>query len=230
MDEIEIEVETQNNTSASETKIDISDNMKEHGKKIEKTPSKTKDDIFAKTELHRKSIDQIIVSQYMDDGSDDYVVTYSINDYSVLGWSIKKSGSQPDIYFKIDKIDELALVYSILSKKIVLLYTFFDLWFIDLSSDRTSSDRFLKLKKYDILHSAFGFLPNGDLIYASEMDHKIYKYCFTDKPKDTVPWEYSQIIDIEIPESLNGRVELAIYQTKLFLNIVNNSKMFQFDY
>ncbi|CAB4392522.1 unnamed protein product [Rhizophagus irregularis] len=74
-----------------------------------------------------------------------------------------------------------------------------------------------------------GFLPNGDLIQVSLRDRKIYKYCFTDKPKDTVPWEYSQIIDIEIPESLNGQVESAIYRTKLFLNIVNNSKMFQFD-
>src|SRR5688572_13039802 len=120
MDEIEIEVETQNNASASETKIDISD--KEHGEEIEKTPLKTKDDIFVKTEKHRKSIDQIIVSQYMDDteyGSDDYVVTYSNEDNSVLGWSIKKNESQPDVYFKIDEFD--ALVYSTLRKKIVLL-------------------------------------------------------------------------------------------------------------
>ncbi|CAB4387717.1 unnamed protein product [Rhizophagus irregularis] len=231
MDEIEIEVETQNNASASETKIDISDNMKEHGEEIEKTPPKTKDDIFVKTEKHRKSIDQIIVSQYMDDteyGSDDYVVTYSNEDNSVLGWSIKKNESQPDVYFKINEFG--ALVYSTLRKKIVLLSdTLWNLRLIDLNSDRTSSDRFLKLKKYRVVRSAFGFLPNGDLIYASEIDHKIYKYCFTDKPKDTVPWEYSQIIDIEIPDSLNGHVELAIYQTKLFLNINDNSKMFQFD-
>ncbi|CAB5367004.1 unnamed protein product [Rhizophagus irregularis] len=78
-------------------KIDISD-IKEHKEEIEKTPSETKDDIFVKTEMHRKSIHQIFVSQCMDYteyGSDDYVVTYRL---------------------------------------------------IDLNNDRTSSDRFLKLK------------------------------------------------------------------------------------
>ncbi|POG62571.1 hypothetical protein GLOIN_2v1785109 [Rhizophagus irregularis DAOM 181602=DAOM 197198] len=82
-----IEVETQNNTSASETKIDISDNMKEHGEEIEKTPSETKDDTFEK---HRKSISQILVPLYINEeyGSDGYVVTYSSEDRSVLGWSV----------------------------------------------------------------------------------------------------------------------------------------------
>ncbi|PKK67603.1 hypothetical protein RhiirC2_751506 [Rhizophagus irregularis] len=58
----------------------------------------------------------------MDDteyGSDDYVVTYSNEDNSVLGWSIKKNESQPDVYFKINEFG--ALVYSTLRKKIVLL-------------------------------------------------------------------------------------------------------------
>ncbi|PKY57046.1 hypothetical protein RhiirA4_477838 [Rhizophagus irregularis] len=168
-------------------------------------------------------------------GSDDYVVTYSIKDKSVLGWSIEKNGYQPDVYFKSDKltIRELELDRSVLSKKILLLYDYVDnFWLIDLNSDRTSNDRFLKLKHH--VRSLFGcaaigFLSNGDLIQGLSSERKIYKYCFTDKPKNTVPWEYSQIIDIEIPESLNGQVELAIYRTKLFLNIVNNSKMFQFD-
>ncbi|PKY57303.1 hypothetical protein RhiirA4_509632 [Rhizophagus irregularis] len=227
-----MEAETQSNTSASETKIDISD-IKEHREEIEKTPSETKDDIFAKTEMHRKSIHQILVSQYMDDteyGSDDYVVTYSDEDRSVLGWSVNVENNgpqQPDVYFKVDQINEIyRYPLSTLSKKILLLSTD---WLIDLNSDRTSSDRFLKLKEYQVLFGAFGFLPNGDLIYASAIDCKIYKYRFTDKPKNTVSWEYSQIIDIKIPESLNGQVKLAIYQTKLFLNIDNNSKMFQFD-
>jgi hypothetical protein len=108
----EIEVNTQNNTSASETKIDIPDNKKEYGE-------------------HRKSICQIHVSQYMDDtstyneeyDSDDYVVTYSYKDKSVLGWSIKENESQPDVYFKIDKIDNTNfwLERQLLSKKILLL-------------------------------------------------------------------------------------------------------------
>jgi hypothetical protein len=98
-----MEVETQNNTFASETKIDIS---------------------FDETEKHRKSICRILVSQYIDDteyGSDDYVVTCSEEDKSVLGWSIKENGSQPDVYFKIDKIECRWLDYSVLSKKILLL-------------------------------------------------------------------------------------------------------------
>ncbi|EXX67194.1 uncharacterized protein OCT59_008701 [Rhizophagus irregularis] len=62
----EIEVETQNNTFASaETKIDIhdNDNIKEHRVETEKTPSEMKDDSY---EQHRKSICQILVSQYMN--------------------------------------------------------------------------------------------------------------------------------------------------------------------
>ncbi|CAB4392523.1 unnamed protein product [Rhizophagus irregularis] len=103
-----MEVETQSNTSASETKIDISD-IKEHKEEIEKTPSETKDDIFVKTEMHRKSIHQIFVSQCMDYteyGSDDYVVTYSDKDRSVLEWSVNVENNgpqQPDVYFKVDK-------------------------------------------------------------------------------------------------------------------------------
>jgi hypothetical protein len=110
---------------ASETIIGISDDIKEHEEEIEKIPSETKDDTFEK---HRKSICQIFISQYMDYteyGSDDYVVTHSEKDKSVLGWSIKGNGSQPDVYFKIDKIDEinkLELESSVLSKKILLSY------------------------------------------------------------------------------------------------------------
>ncbi|GET59298.1 hypothetical protein GLOIN_2v1784920 [Rhizophagus irregularis DAOM 181602=DAOM 197198] len=224
-----IEVETQNNTSASETKIDISDNMKEHGEEIEKTPSETKDDTFEK---HRKSISQILVPLYINEeyGSDGYVVTYSSEDRSVLGWSVNIENNgpqQPDVYFKVDQIKLFSL--QTLSKKILLLRSIEDnYWLVDLNGDRTSSDRFLKLKHqvYQKYNFSFGYtyigsLPNGDLIQVSPGDHKIYKYHFTDKPKNTVPWEYSQIIDIEIPESLNGQVEgCSIYQTKLFL-IVN---------
>jgi hypothetical protein len=107
---------------------------------------------------------------------------------------------------------------------------------IDLNSDRTSSDRFLKLKHHQVYQkrdfilglSVIGFLPNGDLIQVSLRDRKIYKYCFTDKPKNTDPWKYSQINDIKIPESLNGQVHCSMYRTKLFL-FVTGGKMLQFD-
>src|SRR5436305_10036100 len=45
-----------------------------------------------------KTIDQIIVSQY----NDPYVVTYSKEDDSVLGWNIEENGQQqPHMYFKL---------------------------------------------------------------------------------------------------------------------------------
>jgi len=72
-----------------------------------------------------------------------------------------------------------------------------------------------------------GFLPNGDLIVVSldmELkDYKIYLYPFKNKPTtNSTLWEYSQIYDIEIPESFESLGSLAeigcsIYQTKLFL-------------
>ncbi|PKY47235.1 hypothetical protein RhiirA4_462362, partial [Rhizophagus irregularis] len=52
------------------------------------------------------------------------------------------------------------------------------------------------------------------------------------KPKNTVPWEYSQIIDIEIPESLNSQIadKYSMYRTKLFLTVDDTDcKMLQFD-
>ncbi|RIA90148.1 hypothetical protein C1645_849677 [Glomus cerebriforme] len=207
---------------------------------IDIPPSETKDVTFdgiKKHKKHRESINRIFVSQYMDDeeyGSDDYIVTYSHEDESVLGWSvnIEKNGYQPDVYFKIDKLNEY-------NKK----FFFSALRFIDLNSDR-SSDRFLKLKRpvydkggtsfqngYGINNNdAIGFLPNGDLVQVSVRDRKIYKYCFTSKPKNTDPWEYSQINDIKIPESLYSKFGLycSIYRTKLFL-VVSNRKMLQFD-
>ncbi|CAB4488617.1 unnamed protein product [Rhizophagus irregularis] len=88
--------------------------------------------------------------------------------------------------------------------------------------DRTSSsDRFLKLE-YPISCEcdAIGFLPNGDLINVSTDDRKIYKCCFTDKLKNTDPWECSQINKIEIPKSFDQDefdFESFTYQTKLFI-------------
>ncbi|PKY40909.1 hypothetical protein RhiirA4_539200 [Rhizophagus irregularis] len=240
----EKEVETQNNTLtieisneiSSETKDDIFDNIKEPRKEIEK---------------HKKSIDRIFVSQYMDDtstynevyGSDDYVVTYSKEDKSFLGWSVKNNGpQQPDVYFKADQIEDLNLrLGTLLSKKILSLYGYNKHWLIDLNSDRTNNERFLKLKQpvdcekniYQFFsNDAIGFLPN-DLIQVSVRNRKIYKYCLKDRPINTVLWEYSQINDIEIPESLYGQVKnlrCTICRTKLFL-IVKGCKttILQFD-
>ncbi|GBB88933.1 hypothetical protein RclHR1_15550003 [Rhizophagus clarus] len=188
----EIEVETQNNTTASETKIDISN------KHEEEIPSaETKDDTF---ENHRKSIRRIFVSQYMGDTStyNEDIFTYSEKDKSVLGWSgnIEKDGpKQPDVYFKIDKIggidgiEYLKLDHPVLSKKILLLCKDYDS-----CRDRTNSDRFLELKRpisrddyaKHLGRDSIGFLPNGDLIQVSLSDRKIYKYCLKDK--NIVPW------------------------------------------
>ena len=68
-----------------------------------------------------------------------------------------------------------------------------------------------------------GFLPNGDLIVVSldrELkDYKIYLYPFKNKPTtNSTLWEYSQIYDIEIPESLESEdIYCSVNQTKLFL-------------
>ena len=69
------------------------------------------------------------------------------------------------------------------------------------------------------------FLPNGDLILVSldckSEDYKIYLYPFKNKPTtNSTLWEYSQIYDIEIPESFEhelSTIRCLIYQTKLFL-------------
>ncbi|GES99663.1 hypothetical protein GLOIN_2v1784920 [Rhizophagus clarus] len=207
--------------------IDIPDNIKEHGEEIEKI---SKDGIRKISEEHRKSICRIFVSQYMDDttykyeyGSDDYVVTYSEEDES------------------IDKINDLDELSFILNKKILSLN---NRRLIDLNSDRTSSnDRFLELKHpvfgYDygssIGHDAIGFLPYGDLIQVSLGYRKIYKYCLTDKPKETVPWKYSQINDIEIPKSYYHKIDkltCSICRIKLFLIVAfesSSKKLLQFD-
>ena len=77
--------------------------------------------------------------------------------------------------------------------------------------------------KINLYSKPMGFLPNGDLIVVSldnELeDYKFYLYPFENKPttnsKSTL-WEYSQIYDIEIPESIKS-IECFVHQTKLFL-------------
>ncbi|GES90931.1 hypothetical protein GLOIN_2v1784920 [Rhizophagus clarus] len=230
----EIEVETQNNTTASETKIDISN------KHEEEIPSaETKDDTF---ENHRKSIRRIFVSQYMGDTStyNEDIFTYSEKDKSVLGWSgnIEKDGpKQPDVYFKIDKIggidgiEYLKLDHPVLSKKILLLCKDYDSWLIDLNRDRTNSDRFLELKRpisrddyaKHLGRDSIGFLPNGDLIQVSLSDRKIYKYCLKDK--NIVPWMVNKLIDpyqvydeIDISDDFNETSAITKLNRKIFID------------
>ena len=89
------------NSLSSETKDDNINNLS----------SVTKDEILRSPEQHRESIDEIIVPQYIqyiDDQyiEDNYVVTYSKNDNSLVVWTIniEQNGQQhPDVYFKLDK-------------------------------------------------------------------------------------------------------------------------------
>ena len=85
-----------------ETTIDISLETKDDDD-INNLSLETKDDILSRTKQHRESIDKIIVPQYVED---NYVVTYSKKDNSLLGWTIniEQNGQQhPDVYFKLDK-------------------------------------------------------------------------------------------------------------------------------
>ena len=70
---------------------------------INNLSSETKDDILSRTKRHRKNINEIIVSEY---GEDNYAVTYSEKDTSLLGWTIdiEQNGQQhPHVYFKLDQ-------------------------------------------------------------------------------------------------------------------------------
>ena len=81
------------NSFSSETKDD----------NINSLSLETKDDILSRTKQHRESIDEIIVPQY----EDNYAVTYSEKDNSLLGWTIniEQNGQQhPDAYFKLDQL------------------------------------------------------------------------------------------------------------------------------
>ena len=97
------------------TKVDInilSHNNKENIEVPQESETKeTKDDILSRTKQHRENIDEIIVPQYFDYIEDqyienNYVVTYSEKDNSILRWkiNIKENGQQhPDLYFKLDE-------------------------------------------------------------------------------------------------------------------------------
>jgi len=101
------------NGPSSETESDILSRTEEHRRNY--APS-----FFSESDIdirriyipspkeHRKSIDKIIVPQYIDDqnvNDNNYVVTYSRDDNSFLGWkiNIEENGQQqPDVYFKLD--------------------------------------------------------------------------------------------------------------------------------
>ncbi|GBB88159.1 hypothetical protein RclHR1_01470007 [Rhizophagus clarus] len=224
----EIEVEPQNNTLA----IKIPD-------------ENPKDDIFVKTEKHRESICRIFVSQYMNDttynkeyGSDDYVVTYSEKDQSILGWSvnIEMNGPQqpdPDVYFKVDEQYKIFFDGFLQLNRKIFLWD--ERWPFDLNDKRP-----LKLEypinpenEWGFLNDVCGLLPNGDLIRVSLSDRKIYKYCSRDKSKNMDSWKYSQINDMEIPESLYDQIthlSCTICRTKLFLFVETRKVLIlQFD-
>ncbi|CAB4447056.1 unnamed protein product [Rhizophagus irregularis] len=189
-------------------------------------------------EKHRKSIDHIFVSQYINDTDneeyDAYVVTYSKDNNSVLGWYVnieKNKHIQPksDVYFRLDRLKKSYDIKSYILCKKILLFIYKEDWaynhcLIDLNSDRLSSSRYLELKcpysfteySYVLSRQAIGFLPEGDLIQVTIKDRKICKFCFTNKPKITASWEYSQIYDIEIHDSYRN-MGCYISQSKLFL-------------
>jgi len=107
----EIENEKENTV---ETIVKISETESTYSEEAE-----TKSD--RPTQPHNgKTIDQIIVSQY----NDPYVVTYSKEDRSVLGWNIEQNGQQQShVYFKLDKDYEIK--DFVLYKKILVVFRTF---------------------------------------------------------------------------------------------------------
>ena len=87
----------------------------------------TKSDIF-EHKGHREHISSIIVPQYIDDQNvkdNNYVVTYSYQDKSFLGWEIdiEENGQQPDVYVKLKK--DYDICSAVLYKK-TLLFCYYD--------------------------------------------------------------------------------------------------------
>ncbi|CAB4426895.1 unnamed protein product [Rhizophagus irregularis] len=235
-------IETQKSTIIeilSETKVNVFDNTKEYNDEIE---------------IHKKSIDRIIISQYIDDTDnkeydpilDAYVVTYSKDDNSILGWYVDIEGNgqqQPNVYFKLDRLkkSDYNEMSFILCKKILFLCSeYFDRNYclIDLSSNLYLELNFYPFSIDDFKRNmdfprTFGFLPNGDLIKASHDDCKIFKFFFKNKPKNTASWK-PQIYDINVHEILNKQYYLLdcfVCQTKLFLFVGQSTKTvtLQFD-
>ena len=113
-----------------ETAIDINSLSSEtKDVNINSLSSETKDEILRRTEQHRESIDEIILPQYIQymDGQyieDNYAVTYSEKDNSLLEWTIyiEQNGQQhPDVYFKLDQSNN---IYSFKLCKKTLLFCY----------------------------------------------------------------------------------------------------------
>ncbi|CAG8655052.1 11477_t:CDS:2 [Rhizophagus irregularis] len=198
--------------SPEDTRLPIADHGFDDSTKVQMEATDNEDE--KNKEKHRESIDRIFVSQYINDTDNEaYVVTYSKENNSVLGWYVnieKNKHIQPksDVYFQLEDGDNYCL--------------------IDLNSNPLSN-RYLELKcPYSLTEYNYvppkqdiGFLPNGDLIQVTIKDRKICKFCFTNKPNKTVSWEYSHIYDIEIHD-LSG---CLICQSKLFLFLRNSETL-----
>ena len=94
--------------------------------------SETESDTLICTKAHRKNITRIIIPQYIDDQyvkDNNYVVTYSEQDNSILGWNInieENGQQQPDVYFNFDQ--EYSIDSFVLYKKTLCFcyYTYHD--------------------------------------------------------------------------------------------------------
>src|SRR5436853_4284347 len=67
---------------------------------INSPSSETESDIPSRLKQHKENIDKLIVPQYTDD---QYAVTYSVQDNSIIGWIEENEQHQPDAYFKLDQ-------------------------------------------------------------------------------------------------------------------------------
>ncbi|PKC06046.1 hypothetical protein RhiirA5_483980 [Rhizophagus irregularis] len=225
--------------SPEDTRLPIADHGFDDSTKVQMEATDNEDE--KNKEKHRESIDRIFVSQYINDTDNEaYVVTYSKENNSVLGWYVnieKNKHIQPksDVYFQlVDRLKKSYYIKSyILCKKILLFFYWGEedgdnYCLIDLNSNPLSN-RYLELKcPYSLTEYNYvppkqdiGFLPNGDLIQVTIKDRKICKFCFTNKPNKTVSWEYSHIYDIEIHD-LSG---CLICQSKLFLFLRNSETL-----
>ncbi|PKY30391.1 hypothetical protein RhiirB3_486260 [Rhizophagus irregularis] len=216
--------------SPEDTRLPIADHGFDDSTKVQMEATDNEDE--KNKEKHRKSIDRIFVSQYINDtDNEEYVVTYSKENNSVLGWYVntenKNHRPKSDVYFQLDRLKKSYDIKSYILCKKILYFVYkciedskYNHCLIDLNSDL--SKRYLELKcpyslteyGYSSSQQAIGFLPEGDLIQVTIKDRKICK--FTDKPKIAASWEYSQIYDIEIHDSYGG-FDCFICQSKLFL-------------
>src|SRR5581483_9424061 len=126
------------NILSSETESDILVRTKAHPETESdilvrtKAHPETESDILIRTKAHRENITRIIVSQYIDGQyvkDNDYVVTYSEQDNSILGWNInieENGQQQPDVYFNFDQ--EYSIDSFVLYKKTLCFcyYTYHD--------------------------------------------------------------------------------------------------------